>query len=216
MNSIISEANKINQINNNRYFKLLDNQDLEHFILSKIDFYLAVNEWPIILQLMMNSVPTQSGRHVLLQNINDELGRDNIALSHKNTFKKFIDDLNTKITKSINSGTKNEKYVLDFNRKLEQMVENRNWLFSIAALGMIEYTYVTISTRIHDYTKQYIPADEISHYSTHEVLDMEHATELFSVVEPYYESHKDIINGGLNYGYRIFDELYAKLSGEFS
>jgi|688.fasta_scaffold225571_1 hypothetical protein len=213
MESIIEYANNINNINENNYFKkLIKNPQLTFFLQSQECFIDAVDNWSKLLGLLITKVPTDRERLIIIENLYDEHGNGDLSKGHVNTFKLFLLSLgyNNDI-KLYDTGLKSYKYVNKFNESLLYSV-NENWIFQCAMLGMIEFTYITVSTNIHNYVKNYIPANEINHYSLHEILDIKHATDLFSLITEYFESNKaDIING-LETGYTFINNLYESLS----
>jgi pyrroloquinoline-quinone synthase len=99
-----------------------------------------------------------------------------------------------------------------FNGRIQNMVAKDSWIFSAAALGAIEYCYITASKNIHNYAKHFLSADKITHYSLHETMDVKHATDLFSIIEERWGEDKDHIISGLQFGYFCLDELYLGTS----
>lgn len=214
MEYIIDYANGINNIINNKYIiKLHNNTSIEQFISSQINFIDAVDNWSKILGIMLSKVPTDQERTVIINNLYDEHGSGDYTKSHVNTFRSFMASL----------GYPNKLELHDFNKKTYQCVKKfndslytylntHNWIHNIAMLGIIEYVYITISTHIHNYVKQYIPSNQITHYSSHEILDVKHSTELFELIVPYLSTHETDIKDGIITGYTIFYSLYDGLS----
>lgn len=214
MDRILSLANKINNIKSNKYLvKLQENPQLDNFLKSQDSFINAVDNWSKILAFLLTKLPSDKERAVIVNNLYDEHGSGNSDKSHVSTFKQFMKSLNYQEELLLNNkDTFTYKFVKQFNEKMTHYININNWINNVAMLGMIEYVYITISTNIHNYVKQYIPSDQITHYSLHEIMDVKHSTELFELLIPYVDSHYNDIEDGLELGYYIFDDLYNSLS----
>jgi pyrroloquinoline-quinone synthase len=217
MDKILEHANNINKINENKYFIGLTNDvPLTNFLDSQRSFGKAVDNWSKILGLMLNKVPSENERIVIVENLYDEHGSGNINNCHVNTFKQFIqslDNINIKLNSNLNLDL-NLNYIIDFNNELLCLIQNNNWIYGVCLLGMIEYTYITISKNIHNYISKFINPTKIIHYSLHEIMDIKHSTDLFSMVLPYLQKDPELMNdikNGIQDGYQIFDKLYNNL-----
>lgn len=213
MQNIICTADKMNNIKNNKYLQKLNEKiNLDNFIKSQIYFIAAVDNWSKILGIMISKVPSYKERIVLINNLKDEHGEENINNCHVITFKKFILSL-LEITKKQEQEyffKENKKYINNFINGLYELVK-QDWIYAISALAMIEYVYINVSESIHKYISNFIDKNEIHHYSTHEIIDKHHAQELFSIIEPYYKNNEDIIENGIKYGYELLNKLYEDL-----
>lgn len=214
MEIILNHANKLNNIKNNQYLVQLSlNPKLEKFVNSQDSFIDAVDNWSKILGLLLTQLPGDQERSVIINNLYDEHGSGDLTKSHVNTFRQFMISLNySKPLELYDQNKLSYKIVKKFNNQLTNFITTNNWIQNVALLGMIEYIYITISTCIHNYVKQYIPIDHISHYSLHEIMDVKHSTELFELLVPYIHSHLADIEKGMQIGYRLFNELYDSLS----
>lgn len=212
---IIDMCNKINKIDDNKYFKKLQEFDiifthLPDFILTQKLFAKAVDHWSRVLGKLLDKVPSHEERLVIVRNLYDEHGNGNILNSHVETFNRYLLSMENIYGGNIEIDTVNNPATI-FNKELDGMLENKSWIYSVAALGMIEYTYITVSKIINKYITNFITQDKIEHYSLHEILDVEHATELFSIINKFYDSNNDEILAGIRYGYEIFNKLYNRL-----
>jgi hypothetical protein len=210
---MINNCNKINNILINQYFvKLREHNDsnnyLQQFIKTQISFLDAVDNWSKALGNMIAKVPSYKERIILVKNLYDEHGNGNINNCHVNTFNRFIKSFN----QHIDTSTIKIDSVKQFNSKINDMIENKSWIYSMAALGTIEYTYITISKEINNYAAKFMNQDKIEHYSMHEILDVQHATELFDAILPYFNEYQFDILAGMDYGYNVFNQLYSDLS----
>lgn len=214
MERILSFADKINNIKSNPYLvKLQQNPPLTNFLTSQDSFIDAVDYWSKILALILTQLPGYIERVVIINNLYDEHGSGNPDNSHVNTFRQFIDSLGYhKDLELYDETTKTYDIVKNFNDQLIHFIGINHWISNVALIAMIEYVYITISASIHNYVKQYISPEEISHYGIHEVMDVKHSTELFELLVPYSLSDHYKIQIGLEEGYKLFDELYTKLS----
>jgi len=219
MEKILEYADKINQLKDNNYFKILKTKpSKELFIQSQEAFIYAVDNWSKILGQMVIKVPSDSDRLVIIENLYDEHGNGDISKSHVNTFRKLLISLGYKnelpvpCTQQKYESMITSECVEKFNRKLWDAIYHEDWVFAVTVLGMIEYTYITASKYIHQYVGNFIDKEEIEHYSIHEVLDVKHATELFGLITKYVDVDFKYIQDGLQYGYKIMDKLYHDMS----
>jgi hypothetical protein len=219
MEKILSYAKELNNINESQYIKLLHDSTIDRFYTSQYKFGNAVDAWSKIFGIMLSKAPSYRERIVLLKNLNDEHGlvlagensQCNCTLSHIQTFEKFLSSIKQLVKNETLIGNTNE--VDQFINQLHCMVEHHSWQFCVAALGMIEFTYITISQHIHKYVSNYIAPNEIEHYSLHEIIDVDHANDLFNLAVPYDdENTNNDVKLGMLYGYTIFKNLYDKMS----
>ena len=212
MDKILDHAKNVNKIKDNKYFIKLNNKPTkDSFIKSQEAFINAVDMWSKALATIMTKLPTYEDRLLVLENLWDEHGCGDLNKCHVNTFRLFISDLGRK--GRINTGTKYDSYdkVMKFNSKILEYVQGENWIKSVAMLGMIEYTYIDVSSCINKYVNNFIEQENINHYTLHETLDEKHARDLFKIIEAYYFNFKEDILEGINDGYKFMDNLYEDL-----
>lgn len=209
MNYIFEYVSKIDKINESKYFKALNKSGLESFFDSQKSFIHAVDNWSKMLGLMVCKCETDVQRLVFVKNLYDEHGDGDLSNSHIKTFERFM-------------RLKNEDYkfndiehlssVESFNINLFTPLNNESFDFLCGMLGMIEYTYINVSKCINQYISKNmnINPESVPHYSLHETLDFTHSKELFELIDNKGELSKDAIKG-INYGYKIFVELYDRL-----
>jgi hypothetical protein len=212
LNIIIEYANRINEIDKNPYLKTLkNNPSLESFFNSQRGFINAVDNWSKMLGLLINIVPSDKERLIIIRNLNDEHGHGDILKSHVNTFRIFMNSLGFRGELELNTPSTSYDYVKNFNIGLQKELKTKNWIYCASMLGIIELIYVNVSKHIHDYSLTYLELDSITHYGVHEIVDIEHARELFSMVSPYLDSNRDMIYEGLVHGYKLINILYFDL-----
>lgn len=210
---ILTLADDTNKIYNNPYFqKLKYVPNKESFIESQLSFVSAVDNWSKVLGQMLSKVPSCRERWPLIVNLQDEHGNGDITQAHVNTFITFLKSLGHTGTVELYEHSTAYSFIKNFNDGLSRAIEEEDWIFCVAMLGMIEYTYVTVSKNIHAYACNFIESDTVTHYSLHETVDVQHAKDLFNLCDPFLETHKDSIIGGIKYGYHLFDSMYKSLS----
>jgi hypothetical protein len=216
MEEILTYAKNLNIIDNNPYFVTLNKiPDTKKFLLSQECFISAVDNWSKALGLLLFYAPSYKERLVLVKNLYDEHGNGDLKLSHVNTFKSLLRSLNYQHEILIYNNTLPSYSIVDkFNNSINAAIMEKTWVYSIAMLAMIEYTYITVSKNIHNYLSNFLPRDEINHYSLHETIDETHAQELFDILEPIINigSNMDVIKNGIKDGYDYFYILYESLN----
>lgn len=209
---VLEIANRMNNINNNPYFQKLNSVSVEKFLNSQKSFICAVDFWSKILGSILTILPTYKERVIVIENLYDEHGCGDVSDSHVNTFKKFMESLGYKKDLPLSGSSEEYSAVNEFNSRLVNKIGASSWVYCVSMLGMIEYTYIDVSRNIHNYASNFIDPKDINHYSLHEIVDVKHATDLFRLVEPYYDNYHKEINEGLQYGYICLNDLYKGLS----
>ena len=204
MEQILRYSNIINQIDTHDYFAHLHDMSLADFIKSFRHFVYAVDEWSRVLAKITAYVPTYNERRVLVANLYDE---NNGSVSHVETFENFVALVHS-LVDSITHCEQSLNHTKQFVMSLRAIADSHDWIYAVSALGMIEYTYVTVSRYIREYVSQHTTQD-IPHFTLHETIDVDHATQLFGLVAKYYTSHHNQIISGINTGYHMFDEFFT-------
>ena len=216
MESLLSHAKFLNNIESNIYFrKLLKNPTPKSFVKSQESFIDAVNEWSNLLSHLLTKVPSYKERLPIIENLMDEHGEGDLERSHVETFRKFINSFKTRDNLQMyNKESQTYHIIEEFYRTLDRDLKYYSWEYSAAMLGMIEYTYITVSTVIHQYAKQHIPEEEIYHYTLHETLDTKHSEDLFRIIVPYLDqnNNSNMVKLGLQKGYNTMYKMYKELS----
>ncbi len=250
---ILSTCKKINKLDDNIYFHKLKKFELdenskyrilnnEGFVRSQEGFISAIDNWSKLLAQLLIKVPGAKERLVIVENLYDEHGEGDINESHTSTFQRFMKSLGCTRSLIVNDNPleyKSSSPIRKFNKKLEEVFKNNDWIYCSAVLGMIEYTYIIASKNIHQYTSNYLKSNDISHYSLHEIIDIKHSTDIFSILKQYYgisdklygpsdnklineeekllEKDNSIFNRekidrGILKGYTLLNDLYSDLS----
>lgn len=226
MENILNYATEINKIETNPYFQILDKlPTLESFLRSQQSFVTAIDFWSKILASLLIHMPSDKERSILMKNLWDEHGCGNPAKSHVETFREFMRTLGYQDSLKIEY-LKADRAVFNFVQGLNSLQsvqlepqdygdksKRRQLIYAVSALGMIEFTYVTISKCIHGYASHFAPPETIPHYATHQTLDVSHATELFSLVEENWDDEfQEAVKDGVRKGYDLMFNLYQDLS----
>ena len=214
MNEITNIVEELNKIEDNTYFKELHkNPSPIKFLESQECFISAIDNWSKALGLLLEKLPSDKERLPIIQNLYEEHGEGNLESSHVNTFREFYKSLGgEKKLKLYNKKLSSYKFIKEFNDTINNKFKSESWIYSVAMLGMIEYTYITVSKNIHEYAKNYINPRAISHYSLHEIVDVKHANDLFNLISSYEKTNPKDIVSGLLAGYNLINKLYNDLS----
>lgn len=192
----------------NMYFQLLTSDTIttNWFRRTQEPFIHAVNGWSRLLANLLSRLHDPEQRSVILNNLNDEHGKGDKALSHVSTFLKMLQSC----------GSSYESYeTIPHNKDVDDFIFILMNIESVEALvgaiGMIEYGYAYISQTIADSCrKANIPIS--GHYNVHSDLDMDHAEGLFSLVVSKVSSMHSCIRDGMKIGWCAFLKLYTCLA----
>jgi pyrroloquinoline-quinone synthase len=226
MDEILTYIKDINKIEANKYFVTLKRvPTLTSFLRSQKSFITAIDFWSRILASLLIHMPSDVERSIIVKNLWDEHGCGNPKKSHVETFKDFMKIMGYTEPVRIEYMKADEycfKFVQGLNELCDVRLEPKDYgdndireklIFAVAALGMIEYTYVTVSKCIHEYASRFIPSDLIPHYAVHETLDIIHATELFSLIEDNWsDEFNQSVKDGIVAGYQLLSELYSSMA----
>jgi hypothetical protein len=186
---------------------------LQLFLASQEDFATAVKGWVEILDLFKHKIREVSPESLtaiklLQENIGDELGPP----AHTETFKTFLDGWRETVgaSKSISPPSVPAlatKFVDFLKMEIEEAITETQLVKVASILGEIEFLYISISRIIIDLCEYH--GVQQSHYKTHEILDLKHSTDLFSLFSgersgsDFYAFLK-----GIKSGNRVFSGVY--------
>lgn len=198
------------------FFRALADGSLgkDDFLATQIQFLSAVVFFSRPMTALAARLPSADSRVVLLRNVLDEHGGDNLALSHESTFLQLLARL------GVSAPTLNTRAtgpaVRTFNLTLWSVCAWDHPHFALACLGMIEDLFASISAYLGDQivANGWLHADELVHYTTHAKLDLHHANDLFALLNtPFHQSAEQAqsIRDGLRLGAHIFLQLYQGL-----
>ncbi|NES93783.1 MAG: iron-containing redox enzyme family protein [Desertifilum sp. SIO1I2] len=188
----------------------------EAFCQSQLPFRFAVESFSQALAAVLARIPLLETRMTLFENIAEEHGRGDRKISHKATFQRYLQALGAT---AVELETPCTIPVLAFNASILSYCLTQPPEASAAMLGTIEYLYVGISSAIartlleRNWT---LPGSQ-SHYTTHEILDTQHAEDLLALAATSWDvSHSRILIAqalllGAYYFWSLYDDLLPRL-----
>ena len=153
------------------------------FRRSQVPFRFAVESFSQSLAAVLARIPRLEARLGVADNVAEEHGRGNQLASHKRTFAQYLRAL----------GTTPAELAVDapvavsaFNQSLLNFSLAQPHTSGAALLGIIEHLYVGISGAIADAVtaRGWAAPGTQRHYQEHQVLDVDHAAELFALARP--------------------------------
>jgi len=178
------------------------------FVETQLQFLAAVREFPKAMALLAARVPEAATRVVLEQNIQDELGAGRAEDSHVVTFQTLLSRLGAD-AQDVDTRIPGPE-VHAFNQVVRATCALDDVATALAMLGMIEDLFSDISGRIGRgiVSNTWLPADQVTHYPTHEVVDVGHAEAFYRCLDAQSPA---LVQQGLDLGAYIFLRLYEDL-----
>lgn len=198
-------------IDNNKFFYNLNEIPKNIFLMAQIDFIHAVNYWSSILALLISRLKKPYHRTIILDNLYDEHGNGNISKNHVYTYYDYLCELGYK--GSVNNLLNRKCHSRSVNKFIERLDNcmNKYDAYEVCfILGNIEKTYIEISKKINEYLRK--NNLKVHHYTEHEILDIKHAEDLFTVAKQ--GDNKNVIKL-MDEGYDIINTLYEDLYDEY-
>lgn len=198
------------------YFSALRDGTLvkDDFAETQMQFLSAVVFFSRPMTVLAGRISRPELRIKLLRNVMDEHGERDLNQSHEATFLLFLKRL----------GVSQESLglchvgpeVKAFNLALWGVCSWDDIWIGAASLGMIEDIFARISAFIGDQVVAHgwLEPDELVHYKTHASLDIEHANDIFGLLEDAYRESPEQaarIEDGLALGAHLFLQLYQGL-----
>lgn len=203
----LSNTSETQWLESNKFLSGLKNNTInfDNFVSAQESFVNCVNYWSQILGKLIYMLDDFKSRRIILDNLLDEHGYDitgKYGSAHVETFEKFVTQLGGVIEHK-----KYDKPSFHFNGKLLVVSDYELPVF-IATLGFIEYYYQKISSIIVNYLKANKKYNNI-HYEEHELLDVKHYTDLFTLLNKYTNAEQlNAMEEGAKYAMHIFDTYY--------
>lgn len=198
------------------YLRALDDGSFERedFIETQIQFLHAVVYFSRPMAVLAARLPRAEQRLSLLDNVHDEHGGGELAGSHERTFLTLLQRLGISLAELDRRAQWPE--VRAFNSTLLGVCAHDDIPTALAMLGVIEELFAGISARIGRaiVARGWLSEAELTHYPTHEVLDIGHAEGLYRLIEPLTGKEPRVayqVEQGLELGAYIFLRLYADL-----
>lgn len=197
-------------VEGNAYLRALHDGGMtrEEFFRSQVQFRFAVVFFPRAMMALAARVSDGATRATLLENVRDELSPHEPTHSHEHTFSTLLQRLGGE---GVDAEAGPE--VRAFNHALHAACALDDTTEALATLGMIEDLFSGISARIGRAIVQrgWLRADEVSHYPTHELVDVGHAEAFYRCVARRLPVERDAALRGLRSGAFIFLRLYEDL-----
>lgn len=169
--------NSILEYLDNKYhnsFKINHNMNIKIFAEKLSPFIVLVNYWSQILGYVIYRCDDPLIRKKIIENLVDENCGE---MTHVESFKNFLTEC------GFNKKIETNKTVLKYKDMLQLHVLTNNYKTSCAILGAIEYVYHMISKTINKYFSDKMGYTPSNHYTTHEIVDIKHATDLFDCTD---------------------------------
>ncbi len=202
------------QIENHPLFKALGNNefDLEQTKQIALQIYHVVLYFPRFLAAILTNMPDYKMRMPLVENLFEEHGKMNVTYVHSETYKEFLKGIG--LSEQEIHESKPIIPVIAYNRAITDLCLHYPYLEGLAALGVIEEIVARVSPIVGLYAKKNYGSENKSlvHFTDHEILDVQHANEIYEVVAMEYEGqHKEAIDRGLHLGMYYHSRLYTDI-----
>lgn len=186
----------------------------EDFVETQVQFLHAVVYFSRPMTVLAARLPRAEQRLSLLGNVHDEHGSGDLSVSHERTFLTLLERLGVRREEVDRRAEWPE--VRAFNSTLLGVCAHEDVPTALAMLGIIEDLFSGISARIGRaiVERGWLRAEELTHYPTHEVLDLGHAEGFYRCVEPLTLTDPRVayqVEQGLELGAYIFLRLYEDL-----
>jgi len=196
------------------YFDALSNQDFrfDDFVEGQVQFFWAVSHFHKPMSLLAKRIPAHRNRHLVYENVQDELGTESQNDSHEQSFLQFL-SLLARIDEKTVHARPIWSEIHAFNATIDQVCSTGDFRKAAAFMGMIELLFSDYSGRIGKAVieAEWLTNSELVHYTTHQGLDLQHAKDFFSVTDLDWKSNTDMLLEGLQEGANALDTLYQAL-----
>ncbi len=203
-------------IDTNIYFRSLHDgsMSLDGFRRSQQQFFFCVAFFSRPMMALVGRIPNPSRRLEILKNVVEEHGQFEESAFHQHTFESFLRSIGSDV-RGLEDQGRQWPEIRAFNSSLIGACLLDELEVGIACMGIIEYCFVTISTRIAQEVVErgWLKEEELVHYRIHADIDIRHAQDFFELLEdPWIEGERRVwIEQGLRLGAYIFDRLYSSL-----
>lgn len=199
------------------YFNKLCSGEMSkgEFLNSQIEFAPLVHAFSRSLALVIANIPDALNRISLVENLWEEHGRGIKAKVHCQTMLALIDRLGGVPSDiDLNKPSLNARI---FNEALRSVSSFEDYRFSASVFAGMERTFVDVSTMTYQSIVDcgWLEESRIVHYELHRELDIQHSEEFLLVVNKDWEDNegsRELIEGGIRFGSRLFANFYVGLS----
>jgi pyrroloquinoline-quinone synthase len=188
---------------NNIYFSLLKQGVSKSWLhATQSPFLYAVEGWSNVLINILSKLSSSEQRIVILRNLNDEHGNGDIKKCHTYTFTQFL-----KSTIDTSAPPPRAKCVDNF---ITSIMETQDVVKQLSIVGIIEYIYAYLSIEIGICCSKLNIKNE--HYKEHTKLDIEHALDIFRLLQKSFPERLDDIKQYMTHGITIFMDLFTQMA----
>ncbi|MBX3246228.1 MAG: iron-containing redox enzyme family protein [Myxococcales bacterium] len=185
----------------------------DDFVETQVQFLSAVAFFSRPMAVLAARLPRSALRQNLLRNVSEEHGHGDPSRTHEATFTELLGRLG--VTPEDIAARALGPEVRAFNTMLIGLCTLDDPRTALAGMGIIEDLFAGISAFLGDQIARrgWMPREEIVHYATHEVLDVEHAEEFYELIRPRWDdaASRYAIEQGLALGAHAFLEMYRGL-----
>lgn len=177
-----------------------------------LQIYHVVLYFPRFLSAILTNMPDYRMRMPLVENLFEEHGKMNEKYVHSQTYKQFLKGIG--ITEQEINESEPSIPVIAYNRAITDLCLHYPYLEGLAALGVIEEIVARVSPLVGKFAKNTYGSENQSliHFTDHEVLDVQHANEIYEVVALGYEGdQKQMIETGLKFGMYYHSRMYTDI-----
>lgn len=214
--AIAEQVRKECGIDTNIYFRSLHDgsMSLDGFRRSQEQFFFCVAFFSRPMMALVGRIHNPSSRLEILRNVVEEHGQFEESAFHQHTFESFLRTIGSDV-QELEDQRRQWPEVRAFNSSLIGTCLLDELEVGIACMGIIEYCFVSISTRIAQEVVQrdWLKEQDLVHYRIHADIDVRHAQDFFELLEDSWTKGKRRvwIEQGLRLGAYIFDRLYSSL-----
>ncbi len=214
--AIAEQVRKECGIDTNIYFRSLHDgsMSLDGFRRSQEQFFFCVAFFSRPMMALVGRIHNPSSRLEILRNVVEEHGQFEESAFHQHTFESFLRTIGSDV-QELEDQRRQWPEVRAFNSSLIGTCLLDELEVGIACMGIIEYCFVSISTRIAQEVVQrdWLREQDLVHYRIHADIDVRHAQDFFELLEDSWTKGKRRvwIEQGLRLGAYIFDRLYSSL-----
>ncbi|MFS0862462.1 TenA family transcriptional regulator [Fredinandcohnia sp. 179-A 10B2 NHS] len=177
-----------------------------------LQIYQVVLYFPRFLSAILTNMSDYRMRMPLVENLFEEHGKMNEKYVHSVTYKEFLKGIG--VSDSEIEESEPIIPVIAYNRALTDLCLHYHYLEGLAALGVIEEIVARVSPIVGQFAKHNYGSENKSlvHFTDHEVLDVQHANEIYEVVATKYEGEcKQLIERGLQLGMYYHSKMYTDI-----
>ncbi|WP_010283578.1 TenA family transcriptional regulator [Bacillus timonensis] len=177
-----------------------------------LQIYHVVLYFPRFLSAILTNMSDYRMRMPLVENLFEEHGKMNEKYVHSETYKQFLKGIG--ISEEEINESEPSISVIAYNRGLTDLCLHYHYLEGLSALGVIEEIVARVSPMVGQFAKSNYGSENKSlvHFTDHEVLDVQHANEIYEVVALSYEGEqRQIIERGLKLGFYYHSRMYTDI-----